>query len=563
MKTAAVKAAAVTAAKVAATFFPARNFIATNLAVVVVLESLFARQIRDGDVNVAVVALDSVERSDDGLYGCTARNDGGEAYVNGHLEVQFPPSFDAMPNVDVYYSWNDNPINLTCIAESIPNATIRWYFSSNRVEASRNKQLTVIGEGPKSILQVTPKDTTHYTSYTCHAQNLLGDAEYVMKLTEAYPPESIQQAIIIEEESTADMVTFRFVGPREISGLEVDAYLVQYRRYDQSWADARRRIWTKGTPYVLEDLQPRETYAFRFAARNPVGTGDWAADVTRQMPEEGPPFRPVIEGAPISDTDFTQTPYPDRYELRWQVPPANGRPIDSFEVSFHKVVRDKSTGMWTQDGPKHTKSRPYPGGSLVMSLNGLDADTFYQVELRAHNIIGFSHPGLTVFKTERSHNQPPPETEKVKSASDDSEASSTTVETAEETYGLVIGVVAVVLLILIVVDFILCRKQKGLMYKVSRMCHRDSYSAKHYTLEEGKGDKDPKLVLNDAEKVSSETAPMISEPVASRSSKAIPPFSSTAAKVAANVAAVEAAVDENYGITLEYLEATLLELMPC
>jgi hypothetical protein len=42
------------------------------------------------------------------------------------------------------------------------------------------------------------------------------------------------------------MVTFRFVGPREIKGMEVDAFLVQYRRYDESWSDAKRKMWTKG-----------------------------------------------------------------------------------------------------------------------------------------------------------------------------------------------------------------------------------------------------------------------------------------------------------------------------
>jgi neurocan core protein len=103
---------------------------------------------------IGTLHLENLVRSDDGLYGCTARNEGGEAYVNGHLEVQFPPTFTGVPNVDIYYSWNDNPVNLSCIAESIPNATIRWYFGSNLYEAYRNRNLRVFGEGPISVLQV-------------------------------------------------------------------------------------------------------------------------------------------------------------------------------------------------------------------------------------------------------------------------------------------------------------------------------------------------------------------------------------------------------------------------
>lgn len=50
---------------------------------------------------------------------------GGEARRNGHLQVQFKPSFAHMPNIPVW-SWNAQPVNLSCIAESIPNATIKW-----------------------------------------------------------------------------------------------------------------------------------------------------------------------------------------------------------------------------------------------------------------------------------------------------------------------------------------------------------------------------------------------------------------------------------------------------
>lgn len=50
---------------------------------------------------------------------------GGEARKNGHLTVQFRPSFEHMPKIPIW-SWNGQPVNITCIAESIPNATIKW-----------------------------------------------------------------------------------------------------------------------------------------------------------------------------------------------------------------------------------------------------------------------------------------------------------------------------------------------------------------------------------------------------------------------------------------------------
>jgi hypothetical protein len=104
----------------------------------------------------------------------------------------------------------------------------------------------------------------------------------------------------------------------------------------------------------LEDLKPRGRYVFRFAARNPVGTGDWAADLVHIMPDEGPPFVPEIENAPTAEADFIEVPNIDHYELRWQVPPANGMPIDKFEVTYYKVSIYYTT---VADSPSNTEQR--------------------------------------------------------------------------------------------------------------------------------------------------------------------------------------------------------------
>ncbi len=47
--------------------------------------------------------------------------------------------------------------------------------------------------------------------------------------------------------------------------------------------------------YVLEGLQPRTTYDFRFAARNLVGMGEWGASQQITMPQRGPPEAPIID----------------------------------------------------------------------------------------------------------------------------------------------------------------------------------------------------------------------------------------------------------------------------
>ena len=94
------------------------------------------------------------------------------------LQVEFPPTFEEQP-MSEQWSWDQNPINLTCIATAIPNATITWWYRDreiNREIIDRNYR--VFGHGPRSDLIVTPLDLQYYGRYTCKAINPHGEAFY-------------------------------------------------------------------------------------------------------------------------------------------------------------------------------------------------------------------------------------------------------------------------------------------------------------------------------------------------------------------------------------------------
>ena len=96
--------------------------------------------------------ITDVLRADDGLYACVASNKGGEALKNGHISVEFPPSFATTPLKEAW-SWDNHPVNISCIAESIPNATITWRL--NEREIDRDGNIQQIGNGPASTLSVS------------------------------------------------------------------------------------------------------------------------------------------------------------------------------------------------------------------------------------------------------------------------------------------------------------------------------------------------------------------------------------------------------------------------
>ena len=98
------------------------------------------------------------------------------------LQVEFPPTFEEQP-MSEQWSWDQNPINLTCIATAIPNATITWWYRDreiNREIIDRNYR--VFGHGPRSDLVVTPLDLQYYGRYTCKAINPHGEAFYEIGL---------------------------------------------------------------------------------------------------------------------------------------------------------------------------------------------------------------------------------------------------------------------------------------------------------------------------------------------------------------------------------------------
>ena len=55
------------------------------------------------------------------------------------------------------YSWHNNPVNLTCVAESIPNATITWEFKNRLISQERglDSNIEQIGFGPTSVVRVS------------------------------------------------------------------------------------------------------------------------------------------------------------------------------------------------------------------------------------------------------------------------------------------------------------------------------------------------------------------------------------------------------------------------
>lgn len=189
---------------------------------------------------VGTLTINKSLRSNDGLYECIAENAGGEARRNGHLTVEFPPSFASMQNTS-FWSWEQRPVNISCIAESIPNATIRWTMYGDQ-KIDNDNMIKQLGNGPLSTLMIVPLDKRYYTTYKCIASNKHGTRERNIELREATKPAEVLQAKM--SEITATTIKFDLVPPSSNPELAPRTITVQYKEDGQTWMMAKNKTWS-------------------------------------------------------------------------------------------------------------------------------------------------------------------------------------------------------------------------------------------------------------------------------------------------------------------------------
>ncbi|KAK4303116.1 hypothetical protein Pmani_024845 [Petrolisthes manimaculis] len=413
---------------------------------------------------VGILKLRSVSRSDDGLYTCTANSEGGVTQIWGHITVEFPPTFEEQPYKEMW-SWEQAPVNLTCLATSIPNATVQWFFRRQLIDLS-DPNMEVLQRGPLGVLLVNPISSSYFGTYSCNATNRLGVSEWNIELKEAHVPGPVAHAKV--EKKTATTITWSLVDPMDDGGLPIQGYRVEYRQQDFPWEEGQNTFWTKGSSYTLDQLVPMETYVFRFAAKNDAGLGEWGGEKVEEMPRHAQPEEPLIFGA--QKESVTEIPYPDHYTLQWKVPLDNGREIDYFQINYYQI-QNGTDGKWEVKDRKTTKDVDYPGVSSF-KLESLSHDAFYKIELRAHNEIGFSTPAEVIIKTAHG-----PETG----------------ENSEEGglgMGVIVAIIVIALILIIVcIDVTCCiTKKAGLTAKIVG--------------KKGQKDKDKEAMLEDGKNTS-------------------------------------------------------------
>ncbi|KAG8199050.1 hypothetical protein JTE90_021062 [Oedothorax gibbosus] len=345
-------------------------------------------QVDEGDFRILRFRIIGVKKADGGLYYCKASNAAGDAEIAGHIEIQYKPDMSLTPT-DSVKAWSANPANLSCIAQANPNASLVWKYEGQPIDKTDGRYTIYGGTSYSNLLVKTDGQYGVFGTYTCEASNFLGDSTINIALEEATAPGQVTQ--IVFDKVTSTTITFRLMGPGNTGGLPISYYIMKYKIANEPNEFEVTVEWAKDTPYILSDLKPRAKYHFSVAARNVVGEGPWQ-NAEYIMPEETVPEPPAIitEQETISD-------YPDRFEVRWEVPNDNGEVITMFELRYFKVER--GIKGWGQVDKAIEKTIRNWDRNPSFELTGLYPDTYYKIEIRATNKIGNSLPESVVIRT--------------------------------------------------------------------------------------------------------------------------------------------------------------------
>ncbi|XP_036401666.1 neural cell adhesion molecule 2-like isoform X2 [Megalops cyprinoides] len=334
-------------------------------------------QSADGRVKVqglqgkSMLTISGVALTDRGRFDCEALSRIGGHQKSMYLDIEYTPIF--LSNHTIYYSWEGNPVNLSCEVMANPAALLLW----------RRDRLTVSTEGPgnarvystegRSLLEVTPMSEQDFGRYNCTAMNSIGTRVQEFILAQADVP-SNPYAVRIGSVSQR-VATVTFMKPDSHGGVPISYYLVRYRdTSSQHWSNVQSH--GVETMVLLTSLEPNTTYEVQVAAVNGKGQGEFSHVESFQTLPIREPSPPTVHG---------QRGVGKAYRLGLVRQDDGGMPIVEYIIKY-KTEREE---QWM--------TKLVPGGNDFVLLQPLQWNTRYEVEITARNVKGLSVPTYYQF----------------------------------------------------------------------------------------------------------------------------------------------------------------------
>ncbi|XP_036947430.1 neural cell adhesion molecule 2-like isoform X1 [Acanthopagrus latus] len=319
----------------------------------------------------SVLTISGVKLTDLGRFDCEALSRIGGHQKSMFLDIEYIPKF--LTNHTIFYSWEGNPVNISCDVMSNPPATMLWRRERFTISAEGTANTRVHSVEGKSVLEVTPMSDRDFGRYNCTARNNIGVRYQEFILAQADVPSnpySVRLSAVSQR-----LATVTFMKPDSHGGVPISYYLVQYKEVgSQDWRDVKSH--SVQTTVVLTGLEPNTTYEVRVAAVNGKGQGEFSHTETFQTLPIREPSPPAVHG---------QRAMGKAYRLGLVKQDDGGMPIVEYIV---KYKTDKEEQWMT---------KLVPGANDFAMLQPLQWNTRYEVEITARNVKGLSEPTFYQF----------------------------------------------------------------------------------------------------------------------------------------------------------------------
>ncbi|XP_077336169.1 neural cell adhesion molecule 2 isoform X1 [Lithobates pipiens] len=342
--------------------------------------------------------IKNVILSDAGRYDCEAASRIGGHQKSMYLNVEYAPKF--ILNQTIYYSWENNPINISCDVISNPSSSIFWSRDKILLPARNITNIKTYRDGKKILLEITPISDNDFGRYNCTAINSIGSRiqEYILTLADV--PSSPHGMRVIELSQTYAKVFFN--KPDSHGGVPIHHYQMDFKEVS---SDIWKVVHSHGTQtiVVLGNLEANTTYEVRVAAVNGKGQGEYSKTEVFQTLPVREPSPPSIHGQPGSGKSF---------KLSITKQDDGGAPILNYVVKYRSMVRlyqdlnydnqpwrDRTHATHTQGKDKEDQwlEKKFLGNKDHIVLEHLQWNMEYEVQIIAANRLGQSEPTMYEF----------------------------------------------------------------------------------------------------------------------------------------------------------------------
>ncbi|XP_077864060.1 neural cell adhesion molecule 2-like, partial [Saccoglossus kowalevskii] len=243
--------------------------------------------------NNSELTINPSDRDDNGrTFTCQAVNFKGSNTEDKTLTIRYKPYFVNVSKNQRSYASKGSVAELRCEIESNPLSSIIWYGPNNQpINIDSRISIKTVSRGTlyESILTIQNTMLSDYGSYSCFAENDIGNTTFIVTFNDKSVPDAPKSIVPITRFYDSLVVT---IIPGYDGGDADTTYFIQYRTRRNATFNELNADNSETTNITIEilELDPSIPYECRAYAVNAIGIGPYSNSIMIRTLDE-----PIVE----------------------------------------------------------------------------------------------------------------------------------------------------------------------------------------------------------------------------------------------------------------------------